>query len=133
MDVLRGTVTAVASDSGHRFSKPVREVIYLVAGHGIDGDAHAGPHVRHRFIARRNPHFPNFRQVHLIPVELFRDLASFGYQTSPGDLGENITTSGLRLERLPPRDPITARAICCCRINWPANTVRSPRPFPNRP
>jgi MOSC domain-containing protein YiiM len=101
MDVLRGTVTAVASDSGHRFSKPVREVIHLVAGHGIDGDAHAGPHVRHRFIARRNPHFPNFRQVHLIPVELFRDLASFGYQTSPGDLGENITTSGLRLERLP--------------------------------
>jgi MOSC domain-containing protein YiiM len=32
---------------------------------------------------------------------LFDDLASFGHQISPGDLGENITTSGLRLELLP--------------------------------
>jgi hypothetical protein len=42
MDVLRGTVVAVACGSGHRFSKPRRELIKLVAGHGIEGDAHAG-------------------------------------------------------------------------------------------
>src|SRR5690348_1792476 len=33
--------------------------------------------------------------------ELFDDLASFGYQISSGDLGENVTTRGLQLERLP--------------------------------
>jgi MOSC domain-containing protein YiiM len=100
MDVLRGKVVAVACDAGHRFSKPRRELIQLVAGHGIEGDAHAGPHVRHRYLARRNPRSPNLRQVHLIPVELFGQLASRGHQISPGDLGENIATSGLQLERL---------------------------------
>jgi MOSC domain-containing protein YiiM len=92
---------AVACDSGHRFSKPRRELIHLVPGHGIEGDAHGGPHVRHRYLARRNPRAPNLRQVHLIPVELFDDLANVGHQISPGSLGENITTSGLQLERLP--------------------------------
>jgi MOSC domain len=101
MKELRGTVKAVACDSEHRFSKRLREVIDLVAGHGVEGDAHAGPHVRHRFLARRNPRSPNLRQVHLIPAELFGDLANFGYQISPGGLGENITTRGLQLERLP--------------------------------
>ena len=101
MKELRGVVEAVACDSTHRFSKPRREVIHLVAGRGIEGDAHAGPHVRHRFLARRNPGSPNLRQVHLIPAELFDDLASFGYQISSGDLGENVTTRGLQLERLP--------------------------------
>ena len=39
MDVLRGTVVAVAYGSGHRFSKPRRELIRLVPGHGMEGDA----------------------------------------------------------------------------------------------
>jgi MOSC domain-containing protein YiiM len=101
MEELRGTVVAVACDSGHRFSKPRREVIDLVEGYGIEGDAHAGQHVRHRYLARRNPRAPNLRQVHLLPVELFDDLARHGHQISPGDLGENITTRGLQLEQLP--------------------------------
>jgi MOSC domain-containing protein YiiM len=57
--------------------------------------------VRHRYLARRNPRAPNLRQVHLIPVELFEDLASVGHQIAPGDLGDNITTRGLQLELLP--------------------------------
>ena len=101
MKELRGVVEAVARDSEHRFSKRQQEVINLVAGYGIEGDAHAGPLVRHRYLARRNPRAPNLRQVHLIPIELFEDLTDLGHQISPGDLGENITTSGLRLERLP--------------------------------
>jgi MOSC domain-containing protein YiiM len=32
---------------------------------------------------------------------LFEDLTDLGHQISLGDLGENITTSGLHLERLP--------------------------------
>lgn len=96
-----GEVVAVASDRDYGFSKRRREMITLVAGHGVEGDAHAGPYVRHRHLARRRPHLPNLRQVHIIAHELFDALAKLGYQISPGDLGENITTAGLKLECLP--------------------------------
>ena len=67
----------------------------------MDGDAHAGPFVRHRHLARRRPKMPNLRQVHLIPSELFQALRADGYELRPGDLGENILTAGLDLEALP--------------------------------
>ncbi|QIO37485.2 MOSC domain-containing protein [Bradyrhizobium sp. 1(2017)] len=74
--------------------------INLTKGHGIEGDAHYGPVVRHRYLARRAPTAPNLRQVHLIPSELFDALRTCGYQVYPGNLGENITTMGLYLECL---------------------------------
>jgi hypothetical protein len=98
---LKGRVVAVAADRGHHFSKRIQERIVLVAGHGVEGDAHAGPFVRHRYLARRRPRLPNLWQVHLIPSELFASLLEGGFQVGAGDLGENITTSGLDLERLP--------------------------------
>jgi hypothetical protein len=98
---LEGTVVAVAADGGHRFSKPTRDRIVLLEGHGVEGDAHAGPFVRHRYLARRRPRVPNLRQVHLIPSELFRSLSGAGFEVAAGDLGENITTTGLDLERMP--------------------------------
>lgn len=98
---LEGRVVAVAADRGHHFSKPTQERIILVEGHGVEGDAHAGPFVRHRYLARRRPRLPNLRQVHLIPSELFSSLLKAGFQVGPGDLGENVTTSGLDLERMP--------------------------------
>ncbi|MCG2645724.1 MULTISPECIES: MOSC domain-containing protein [Bradyrhizobium] len=76
-------------------------MIRLVAGHGVEGDAHAGLHVRHCYLAKRQPELPNARQVHLIPVELFADLLSGGYTVAAGQLGENIPCSGLELENLP--------------------------------
>jgi MOSC domain-containing protein YiiM len=57
--------------------------------------------VRHRYLARRRPRVPNLRQVHLIPSELFRPLSEAGFEVAAGDLGENITTTGLDLERMP--------------------------------
>ena len=42
------SVLAVARDDAHRFTKPVRDEIRLIAGHGIEGDAHAGATVRRR-------------------------------------------------------------------------------------
>jgi MOSC domain-containing protein YiiM len=95
------TVVAVAIDPGHHFSKTLQTGIRLLEGHGVEGDAHAGPYVRHRYLARRRPHLPNLRQVHLMPDELFRALRGEGYDIRPGQLGENITTSGLELEILP--------------------------------
>lgn len=99
--LLEGQVVAVSTDGKHRFSKTVRPSIMLTAGHGIEGDAHCGPFVRHRYLARRNPKAPNLRQVHLIPSELFGSLRSAGFEVHAGELGENVTTAGLDLERLP--------------------------------
>jgi hypothetical protein len=99
--VPNGAVVAVCVDGRHRFSKVSRVSITLTSGHGIEGDAHYGPFVRHRYLARRNPKAPNLRQVHLVPSELFDALRTSGFEVRPGDLGENITTVGLDLERLP--------------------------------
>jgi hypothetical protein len=98
---LEGTVVAVAADRGLHFSKPPQDRIVLVEGHGVEGDAHAGPFVRHRYLARRQPRLANLRQVHLIPSELFASLSDAGFKVGAGDLDENITTAGLDLERMP--------------------------------
>lgn len=68
---------------------------------GIEGDAHAGPLVKHRFLARRDSRVPNDRQVHLIESELFAELADGGFTVGAGMLGENVTTCELDLSRLP--------------------------------
>ena len=99
--VLEGTVAAVAADQGHHFSKGGQHHILLIEGHGVEGDAHAGAFVEHRYLARRQPRLPNLRQVHLIPFELFDTLRTCGYVVRPGDLGENVTTADLELERMP--------------------------------
>lgn len=84
-----------------RFSKTSCLSIMLIAGHGIEGDAHFGPFMRHRYLARRNPRAPNLRQVHPIPAELLQGSEVAGYGVEPGGLGKNITTVGINLEGLP--------------------------------
>ncbi|WP_037914772.1 MOSC domain-containing protein [Actinacidiphila yeochonensis] len=96
-----GTVVAVSRDGDHRFSKPVRSRIRLLAGLGVEGDAHLGTTVQHRSRVRRDPTQPNLRQVHLMRAELFEELSASGYEVGPGELGENITTRGLDLHSLP--------------------------------
>lgn len=90
-------VLAVAAHAEHAFSKPLRAEIRLLEGLGVEGDAHCGETVRHRSRVARDPMQPNLRQVHLIPAELFDELAGQGYCVGPGQLGENITTQGLAL------------------------------------
>lgn len=98
---MRPLVTAVSRSNGHAFSKPNVLTIRLVAGLGVEGDAHYGDKVQHVFHARRNPDAPNLRQVHLIHEELFDELRTSGFQVRPGDIGENVTTRGLDLLALP--------------------------------
>ena len=98
---MRPLVTAVSRSNGHMFSKPNVLTIRLVAGLGVEGDAHYGDKVQHVFHARRNPDAPNLRQVHLIHEELFDELRTSGFQIRPGDIGENVTTRGLDLLALP--------------------------------
>lgn len=94
-------VIAVSASPAHGFSKPLASHITLIAGLGVEGDAHCGVTVRHRSRVARDPTQPNLRQVHLIHAELFDELATHGFAVAPGQLGENITTSGLNLLALP--------------------------------
>jgi MOSC domain-containing protein YiiM len=85
----------------HAFSKGERDELVLVAGMGIEGDAHFGATVKHRSRVAADPLQPNLRQVHLMHRELHEDLRAAGFAVGPGDLGENITTAGLDLPALP--------------------------------
>ena len=82
-DALAGTVVAVSSDPAHRFSKLLRPHIRLIEDFGIEGDAHAGRLVKHRYDARRTPNRPNLRQIHLIQYELFSELEALGFVVPP--------------------------------------------------
>ena len=96
-----GHVVAVACSASHRFSKATTPSIRLLAGLGVDGDAHCGVTVKHRSRVARNPTQPNLRQVHLIHAELIQGLQAHGFTVGPGVMGENITTEGLALLDLP--------------------------------
>jgi MOSC domain-containing protein YiiM len=98
---MPGVVAAVASSPSHTLSKRVCNAITLIAGIGVDGDAHAGETVKHRSRLRHTPGAPNLRQVHLLQAELHEELAAAGLIVSPGEMGENVTTRGLDLLALP--------------------------------
>ena len=94
-------VVAVSLRDGHHFSKTPSLGIRLLTGLGVAGDAHMGATVKHRSRVRKDPTQPNLRQVHLMHAELFCELRTKGFVVQPGDLGENITTSGIDLLALP--------------------------------
>jgi MOSC domain-containing protein YiiM len=77
-------VLAVHRSPTHSFSKKPALSIRLIAGLGVDGDAHAGETVKHRSHAG-----------------LLDELNAAGFTVNPGDMGENITTLGLDLLALP--------------------------------
>jgi MOSC domain-containing protein YiiM len=97
----KAVVVQVSVGEAHRFSKQAAFTVRLVAGYGIEGDAHGGATIQHRYLARQSATSPNNRQVHLIQAELFDDLRHAGFDVKPGQLGENITTRGIDLLRLP--------------------------------
>ena len=94
-------VEAVSTGSSHGIGKETEDAIRLVAGQGVDGDVHAGATVKHRSRVRKDPTQPNLRQVHLIHKELHEELAGQGFDLGPGEMGENVLTSGVELLALP--------------------------------
>ncbi|MEU3345225.1 MOSC domain-containing protein [Streptomyces sp. NPDC006700] len=98
---MSGRVTAVSSNGEYSFTKPNRGSIKLLAGLGVEGDVHAGVTVKHRSRVAQDPTQPNLRQVHLMHEELFAEVGEKGFRVAPGELGENITTSGIDLLALP--------------------------------
>jgi MOSC domain-containing protein YiiM len=98
---MTGQVTAVSRSGAHTMSKPNTTRITLLAGLGVEGDAHQGTSVKHRSRVERDPTQPNLRQVHLIHAELHDELREAGFEVAPGQMGENITTRGVDLLGLP--------------------------------
>ncbi len=98
---MNGSITAVSRSATHTMIKPNEERITLLAGLGVEEDAHQGVTVKHRSRVARDPAMPNLRQVHLIHAELHDELAEAGFTIAPGQMGENITTRGLDLLGLP--------------------------------
>ena len=96
-------VTAVSRNPVHAVSKPTCKGIRLLAGLGVEGDAHLGETVQHRSRVAQDPSRPNLRQVHLIHAELHDELRTAGFAVSAGRLGENVTTRGVDLLGLPTR------------------------------
>lgn len=98
---MDGEVTAVSVSATHTMSKPNGGSIRLLAGLGVEGDAHLGETVKHRSRVARDPSQPNLRQVHLIHSELHDELRAVGFELLPGQMGENVTTRGVDLLGLP--------------------------------
>ena len=96
-----GKVAAVSRSASHTMAKGTQPAIRLLAGLGVEQDAHAGVTVKHRSRVARDPHQPNLRQVHLIHAELHAALRDAGFTVSAGQMGENITTEGIDLLGLP--------------------------------
>jgi len=99
--MTRARVVSVSVSSDHVFSKQTEPSITLIAGLGVQGDAHCGVTVKHRSRVAKDPSQPNLRQVHLIHSELFAELAAKGFRVSAGQMGENITTADIDLLALP--------------------------------
>jgi MOSC domain-containing protein YiiM len=66
--------------------KSPREALVLVAGEGVEGDAHRGP---------------GERQVSLLAMEDIEAERAKGLDVAPGSFAENITTRGVDLPSLP--------------------------------
>lgn len=96
-----GIVTAVSRSPQHTLAKANTDCIRLMAGLGVEGDAHQGSTVKHRSRVARDPAQPNLRQVHLIHSELHDELRRAGFEIAPGQMGENLTTAGIDLLALP--------------------------------
>lgn len=88
-------IVAVAADGTHRFSKRATDAIRLIAGLGVDGDAHAGVLVKHRSRVARDPTQPNLRRVQMVQGELHDELRAAGFAIGPTEMGEDLTTRGI--------------------------------------
>ncbi len=98
---MQGEVLSVSLSPEHGFRKVPQDQITLLAGLGVEGDAHAGKTVQHLYRMRIDPTAPNLAQVHFLATELFDEMAAQGFALAAGVLGENVLTRGIDLINLP--------------------------------
>lgn len=82
----QGVVVSVNVSEKKGVQKRPLERCQVLADHGLEGDAHAGPW---------------HRQVSLLAEESIKKMQALGFDVGPGDFAENITTRGLDLLSLP--------------------------------
>lgn len=70
----------------YHYSRTPAEAIELVQGHGIQGDLKAG----------KNPK----RQINIMTAEALAQLGKEGFQTAPGQMGEQLVVSGFDVNTL---------------------------------
>jgi MOSC domain-containing protein YiiM len=121
---MPGVVAAVSRSGTHSFTKPNADAIRLVAGLGVEGDAHQGRTVKHRSRLAKFAGTPNLRQVHLIHAELFDELRAAGFTVAAGQMGENVTTSGIDLLGLPAGARLRLGAAAVIEITGLRNPCR---------
>lgn len=80
----RIVAVCVSANKGERKKNIGRGM--LIANHGLEGDAHAGPW---------------HRQVSLLAMESIAKMQAKGLKVGPGDFAENLTTEGIDLLSLP--------------------------------
>jgi len=94
-------IIATSRSAKHGFSKQPQPSIHLIAGEGVEGDAHRGTTTQHLYLKRKDPARANVAQVHLFAAERLDELATLGFPLAPGEIGENILTRGHDLITLP--------------------------------
>jgi hypothetical protein len=95
------TIKALSRSATHTMSKQNVDSLNILKGLGVENDAHQGITVKHRSRVARDPSQANLRQVHLLHAELFAEVAKKGFTVTAGQMGENITTTGIDLLNLP--------------------------------
>ena len=98
---MKPIVTSVSLNPIHEFSKYPQSNITLLAGIGVQGDAHSGKTTQHLYLVKKDPTRLNLTQVHILHAELHDEFSSQGFTLLPGQMGENITTRGIELMTLP--------------------------------
>jgi MOSC domain-containing protein YiiM len=93
---MTGTIIQVSTSSGGLPKRAIREG--YIAPLGIEGDLHAHPQI----------HGGPRKAILIIAAEVIDDLAARGYPVFYGDLGENLTTRGIRVRDLRPGDRLRA-------------------------
>jgi len=83
---VRGRVVAVCTAPNKGEKKRPLTSATLVAGHGVAGDAHAGP---------------GNRQVSLLSTASIAKMQARGLRVGPGDFAENVTVEGMDVASLP--------------------------------
>lgn len=95
-----GVAESLCLSPTHSFKKEAAQALTLLAGLGVEGDAHCSAVDQH--MGRRGPNPPpNLRQVHLFPAELADALQAEGFTLATGAIGENVLTRGVDLVSLP--------------------------------
>lgn len=91
--------------SEKRFNRIPIEEAQLIAGHGIEGDRKAG----------RNPK----RHLNIMMRETLDGLVDCGFQTSPGEMGEQIQIQGIDIENMESETLLKIGGTAIVRLNKP--------------